>query len=72
MLPEFSRTFEPTLMMPVVNVVDRNVLAIGRGCTVDDDTFNLSSHAAMMAEDKDGNKTEGRPPVGFESVDLEN
>lgn len=68
---EFSRTLETALTVPAVDVVDRKVLAVGRGCAVNDDAFDLSCHAAMMAEDKGGNKAEGRPPVGFRRMRLE-
>lgn len=64
-LSEFSRAFESTLMMPAVDIADRNVLAVRRGCAVNDDAFDLSCHAAMMAEEKSGNKAEGRPPAGY-------
>lgn len=67
---EFSRALEPTLMMPAVNVVDRKMLAVRCGRAVNDDAFDLSCHAAMMAEDKGWNKAEGRPPGGFGRIGL--
>ncbi|WP_297745356.1 hypothetical protein [Nitrosomonas sp.] len=69
-LSAFSRALEPTLTMPAVNVVDRNVLAIGRGRAVNNDAFDLSCHAAMMAEDMGRNKAEGRPPGGSGRMKL--
>lgn len=69
-LPELVGALETALAVPAVNVVDRKVPAVGCGCTVDDDAFDLPGHAAIMAEDKGGNKVEGRPPGGFGRMGL--
>ncbi|SDH26729.1 hypothetical protein [Nitrosomonas sp. Nm132] len=70
MLLQFSRTIKSTLSVPAIDIVDRKVLAIGRGCAVNDDAFDLSCHTAMMAEDIGRNKAEGRPQVGFGRMGL--
>lgn len=69
-LSEFSRALESTLMVPAVDVADRKMLAVRCGRAVNDDTFDLSCHAAMMAEDMGWNKAEGRPPVGCGRMEL--
>jgi hypothetical protein len=40
MLLQFSRTLKSTLSVPAIDIVDRKVLAIGCGCTVNDDAFD--------------------------------
>lgn len=69
-LPEFSRTLESALAMPAVDLLNGKMLAVRGGRAMDDDAFDLSSHAAMMAEDKRGNKEEAGPPVGFGRMKL--
>jgi hypothetical protein len=47
MLLQFSKILKSTLSVPAIDIVDRKVLAIGCGCAMDDDAFDLSCHAAQ-------------------------
>lgn len=64
-MTEFGAAFKAALTVPVVDLLNSNMLAIGRSSAMNDYAFDLSCHAAMMAEDKKGNKEEAGPPVGF-------
>lgn len=69
-LPELVGALEPTLTVPAVDIADGKMPAVGRGRAVDDDAFDLSCHAAMMAEYMGWNKAEGRPPGGSGRMKL--
>jgi hypothetical protein len=49
--------------VPQVDFACHDPLAVRRGAAMDDDAFDLSCHAAMMAARSAWSKAEGAPPV---------